>query len=80
VTLVTISTGTAVFEAGTRIKSAAGKKLTVTTPITWKATSYRNITLTCKDDDSVGEIVPGSTHTPSGYYANPALEIRTGGT
>ena len=36
---------------------------------------YQPVVLTSKDDNSVGEILPGATGTPSGYYASTALQL-----
>jgi hypothetical protein len=70
--------GTNVFEGGTVIKYATNAGITLTpsqtNPIVTFATSaYRPVICTAKDDDSLGEPIAGSTGTPAGYYANPAL-------
>jgi hypothetical protein len=72
--------GTATFEAGTVIKYASGQYIRCTGPVVFKGDAYRPVIFTAKDDNSVGEIISGSTGSPSGYYANPALEFRSGGT
>jgi hypothetical protein len=40
---------------------------------------YRPAIFTAKDDDTVGEIISGSTGTPSGYYGYFALMPQSGG-
>lgn len=71
---VTLS-GTATFEGGAVIKYSQGASLNVTT-IKCLATPYRPVVFTAKDDDSVGQMVIGSTHNPTvGAYANPALSL-----
>ena len=78
--------GTTTFEGGTVIKYVSdpygtgdvglyvsqigGNKLN------WLAKPYRPVILTAADDDSVGETISGSTGTPSGYYADVALNIQ----
>jgi YD repeat-containing protein len=67
-----------VFEGGSVIKYAAGAGIIVeplygTTGAIFLGTDYRPTIFTAKDDDSVGDIISGSSHTPSGYYANQAL-------
>jgi len=36
---------------------------------------YRQVVFTAKDDNSVGEVIPGSTGNPSGYYAEYGLYV-----
>jgi hypothetical protein len=72
--------GTNVFEGGCVIKYATNASIniypTATTPtVTLFGNAYRPIIFTAKDDDSVGDIISGSTGTVSGYYANPALYL-----
>ena len=45
--------------------------------IIWKGSAYRPVIFTAKDDNSVGDEISGSTGSPSGYYANPALDVTT---
>jgi hypothetical protein len=61
------------FEGGTVIKDAANVTLTVNTPVTWKGTNYRPVIVTAKDDNSVGQSLPGGTGTPTGYYGVTGL-------
>jgi hypothetical protein len=70
--------GTNVFEGGCVIKYATNAAIeiwpTASTPTaSFLGTSYHPIICTAKDDDSVGEIISGSSGTVSGFYANPAL-------
>ncbi len=79
-----VLSGTNTFEGGTVLKFAtnASMELLVTSiplQIKWLGSQYRPVVLTAKDDDTVGETLTNSTGTPSGYYANPALEIASGG-
>ena len=47
-----------------------------TTPaIQFQTGAYRPAIFTARDDNSVGETISGSTGSPSGYYANPALGL-----
>ncbi len=66
--------GTNTFEGGTVIKYApyASISLYANTNI-FLGSSYRPIVFTAVDDNTVGETISGSTGTPSGYYAYPAL-------
>lgn len=66
--------GVATFEGGTVIKYAEGGSLNVSN-INWQATSYHPVVLTAKDDNSVGSAIRGSTGSPVGFYANPALNF-----
>ena len=70
--------GTNTFEGGTVIKYASGATLNLTaahSAINWTASAYRPVILTAKDDNTVGEIISGSTGNPTNYYANPALAL-----
>jgi len=62
--------GTTTIEGGSVIKYAPGASLTVQSLIDYGGMAY----LTARDDDTMGEILPDSTHTPSGFYADTALE------
>jgi hypothetical protein len=72
--------GTNTFEGGTVLKFATNASLS-TTPtmyssvINWQAGPYRPVVFTAKDDNTEGEIISGSTGTPTNYYANPAWSI-----
>jgi len=68
--------GTNTFEGGSVIKydRGAGIGVVYVNP-NWKTSPYRPVIFTAKDDDSVGQTISGSSGNPSGYYANPALQI-----
>jgi hypothetical protein len=62
------------FECATVLKYASGVSLNVNTPVTWLAEPYRPVVMVAKDDDTVGEIISGSTGSPgNSYYAAKAL-------
>jgi len=70
--------GTNFFEGGAILKYASNASLTiedgmVSPTVNWQASAYRPVILTAVDDNSVGE--PFGSGAPSGYYANPALQI-----
>ncbi len=72
--------GTNTFEGGAVLKYASGGYLELTPApladaVNWQAGPYRPVIFTAVDDNSVGDTISGSTGNPSGYYANPALEI-----
>ena len=70
--------GTNTFEGGTVLKYASGVGLNVYgSQINWEAGSYRPVIFTAKDDNYDGQVLTGSTGSPSGYYANPALAIKS---
>jgi RHS repeat-associated protein len=79
----TYSYGTNTFEGGAVLKYATNSSInmqgssgTLRYPtIIWKGSSYRPVIFTAKDDNSVGDAISGSTGSPSGYYANPALDV-----
>lgn len=60
------------FQGGTVVKYSPGAFLDGEVQIT--SGPFRPVTFTAVDDDSVGEFIWGSTGTPSGYYADPALQ------
>lgn len=71
--------GTTTFEGGAVLKYAANASLTLSgwpVAVNWLGAPYRPVILTAKDDDTWGQTINGSTHNPSGYYANPALGIQ----
>jgi len=72
---VTIS-DTATFKAGTVIKYASGAKLSVYN-VDFQTTSNNPAVFTSQNDDTVGEILPASTHVPRAYwdYADTALDM-----
>ncbi len=65
------------FEGGTVVKYAANTSITVVpgSSMAFLSAPYRPVVFTAKDDNSVGETISGSSGTPSGYYANPALNL-----
>lgn len=72
---VTLTGTNSVFEGGTVLKFANTNtpKVVVNTPVTWKASPYRMVILTSRDDQTVGQVV--GTNTLSGYYADTALQL-----
>jgi hypothetical protein len=72
--------GSNVFVGGAVIKYATNGSITLqpgaTTPsVTFVGSSYRPIVFCAKDDNAVGTAISGSTGSPTGYYANPALNL-----
>ena len=70
--------GTTVIEAGAVVKYTNGAsvaRLVIQGPIDCRTTPYRPAVFTAKDDDSVGEIINGSTSQPTNYYASHAFSI-----
>jgi hypothetical protein len=69
--------GTTTLEGGTVVKYAksTAAKIAVSGPLLCTASPYRPAVFTAKDDNSVGETITGSTGTPTGYYANPAMQF-----
>jgi len=73
--------GTTYFEGNTVIKytslgslvGAAGSQMI------FLSAPYRPVVFTAVDDDNIGEAIPGSTGSPSGYYANPAISLGSTG-
>jgi RHS repeat-associated protein len=65
--------GDVVLQPGATIKFARGASLTVGNSLTCLASAAAPVTLTALDDDSQGEIIPGSTGQPSGVYAQIAI-------
>ena len=70
-------TGTNTFEGGTVIKYAAGATMYTFSQVIFDAGAYHPVVFTAIDDNTVGENISGSTGSPSGYYANPALAMPT---
>jgi hypothetical protein len=67
-------------EGGTIIKFTNNASILVndgsTDPaIQFSTSAYRPAIFTSKDDNSVGNTISGSTGSPTGYYANPALGL-----
>jgi len=68
--------GATTIEGGTVIKytNSAPKLMCYNGPVSCLTSDYRPAVLTAKDDDTVGETIAGSTGTPSGAYAQWALQ------
>jgi hypothetical protein len=71
---------TNIFEGGAVLKYATNASLILVggpykTTMNWLSGPYRPVVFTAMDDNSVGELLSGSTGTPTNYYANPALYI-----
>jgi hypothetical protein len=60
-------------EQGTVVKFAPNAMIKVQGGFRCTATEYMPALFLAKDDDSAGATITGSSGTPSGYYANPAL-------
>ncbi|HRI16779.1 MAG TPA: hypothetical protein PLX89_27620, partial [Verrucomicrobiota bacterium] len=79
---VSLST-TVKFNAGTVIKFANTNAPTLNvlsgTAITWLGAPYRPVVLTSRDDNSLGEPLPGASGVPANTYAATALTINGGG-
>ena len=69
--------GTTVFEGGTVLKytnnASSNPRLVLKGPVDFRTQPYLPAIFTAKDDDTVGEIVSGSSGTPLGFYAQFAL-------
>ena len=66
--------GTTTIEGGTVVKyTNSSPELTIYGPVNCEATAYFPAMFTAKDDNSVGQVITGSTGTPTGTYANYAL-------
>jgi hypothetical protein len=67
---VTLKGNNNIFEGGTVLKYSTNGQISLGNLVTLKsqAAAYRPVVLTAKDDDSVGEVISGSTGSPSGYY------------
>ncbi len=68
--------GTTVIEGGAVIKTGAGSYIHFNGPVDCRTDTYRPAFVTAKDDDSVGEIIVGSTGTPSGYYGYQPIGLK----
>jgi hypothetical protein len=69
-------TGTTKIEGGTTVKFAPynpGVYLQFDGTVDCQTGPYRPAIFTARDDNTVGEVISGSTGTPSGYYASTAL-------
>ncbi|MDE3098333.1 MAG: cadherin-like domain-containing protein, partial [Verrucomicrobiota bacterium] len=72
--------GTARFEGNTVIKYDAGVGASLdVNQVVCETGPYRPAIFTASDDNTVGEQISGSSGSPSGYYADPALSVNTGG-
>jgi hypothetical protein len=74
----TYLSGEATFSGGAVFKYDVGAMLQVNSGATVKfeGSAYRPVIFTGKDDNSVGQVIAGSTGSPGNtYYANPALSI-----
>lgn len=60
--------GVTTIEGGSVLKYATNGNLAIYGSINCQTAPYRSAVLTAKDDNAVGEIISGSTGTPSGYY------------
>jgi len=71
----------ATIKGGAVIKfdSSSGSVLNVLGTVHCQTGPYRPAVFTAKDDNTIGEVIPTSTGTPSGYYGNPAIQIRSSG-
>jgi hypothetical protein len=80
---VTLS-GTTTIEGGVCIKFSNvtnSNRLLITGPIDCQTSPYRPAIFTSKDDDSVGEVISGSTGTPgTNRYAGRALDLNAANT
>ena len=72
-------TGTTTIEGGAVLKftNSIMPSITVGGPVVCTASSYRPAVITAKDDNSVGELIPGSTGNPTAfsYYALRPLDL-----
>lgn len=60
--------GTTVLEGGATVKMSTGTYLYFNGPLDCRTDTHRPAIVTSRDDDSVGESIPGSSGSPSGYY------------
>jgi hypothetical protein len=68
--------GTTTIEGGTVIKfDQSGTAEIDTETVDCKTSQYRPAIFTAQDDDTVGEPLPSSSGTPSGYYGNIGLYV-----
>jgi len=67
--------GTNTFEGGAVIKYTNNASIALNSPnLNWQASVYRPVVFTAMDDNSVGDVISGSTGNPStNYYASTAL-------
>jgi hypothetical protein len=69
--------GTPTIEGGAVFKYTNNAAATVSfeSDVIFKTSEYSPAVFTCKDDNSIGETIAGSTGVPSGYYAHRALQF-----
>ncbi|SPE58921.1 exported hypothetical protein [Verrucomicrobia bacterium] len=72
-----ILAGSNTFEPGCVLKfsSNASIAFSPTAQINWQGQPARPILMTAKDDNSCGDLITGSTGTPTNFYASPALNL-----
>jgi hypothetical protein len=69
-----------VFEGGCVIKYTNGASINFASggAAIFTSQQFHPVVFTARDDNAVGAAISGSTGSPSGYYANPALDFQTG--
>jgi|GEM_PF-3319795 len=67
--------GTATFQGGAVIKYAPQAGQLFVQAVEAQGTTANPTIFTGRDDDRFGDVVSGSTHSPSGYYAYAGLEV-----
>lgn len=72
---VNLSGANNIFEGGAVLKYATNGVISFTSgsAVQWQTSAYRPVIYTARDDNSVGDSI--TNLTPSGYYANPALNL-----
>ncbi len=73
--------GTTTFEGGAVIKytnNVANSRLRLKGAVIWDTATYRPAIFTALDDNTVGDNLPGSTGSPTNYYASTALLFDNG--
>ena len=68
--------GVTVIEGGAVLKYSTNSSLYVNSTLDCRTGPYRPAIFTCKDDNTVGEIITGSTGNPLGYSANIPLGLK----
>jgi len=68
-------TNTVTFEGGAVLKYATNASLLVGGQVVCLTGPANPVVFTAVDDNSVGEIISTSTGVPSGFYANPSLQV-----
>lgn len=74
---VSLSGTTTVESVVVKFASTNSPSITINGPVNWLSSPYRPALFISKDDNSTGESISGSTGTPSGYYAETALNFTT---